>query len=418
MSNLKPWYNMFPHSNYSQFNLDWLISKYGEYDQRIKTVEDAVADHEERIQAAEADIDDLQGRMETAESDIDALEGRMDTAEGDIDALEGRMDTAEGDIDSLEGRMDTAEGDIDTLEGVVGNANSGLVKDVSDLQSDISAIQQDIIDIGIKDQAQDNDIEGLDSRVEALENESAVIANPGGTGANLNTISINDVTYVIPSGGGGGGGSSVTPNPAGTPTDTLDKVDIDGIIYGMPITAAEVTALDGDISDLQDDVGDIQDVLENDINYLTSWTGSSQDFEGAADNTVQDISPNDNLVLTEPGMYLFTVNSTFDTRNYGSTPRDLGLYLRQYHPNNPADPGTNLTMVKGHVNGSENAMITQAYNMNLSYVFIMTGYLIHNGFNGFKTSFRCQSSTTKNVEVSSYPTCIKLNGVDLDPYQP
>lgn len=40
-------------------------------------------------------------------------------------------------------------------------------------------------------------------------------------------------TYAILSGGGGGGGTEVIPNPQGTPTDTLNTVEIDGTIYDI-----------------------------------------------------------------------------------------------------------------------------------------------------------------------------------------
>ena len=385
MANLKPWYNMFPHSNYSQFNLDWLISKYGEYDQRIKTVEDAVADHDERLQAAETDIVDLKGRMDTAEGDIDTLEGRMDTAEGDIDALEGRMDTAEGDIDALEGRMDTAEDDIDALELVVGNANSGLVKAVSDLQSDVSDINQDIIDIGIKDQAQDNDIEGLDSRVETLET-NAVVANPGGTGSNLNSIRISGVTYLIPSGGGGGGGSSVTPNPAGAATDTLTKVDIDGTIYEIPDSRSDVTALQGAVDDLEAAVLDIDTRIGTVINKNLSALniGPALSTGDVIELTGSGIVPMDQTITLGPGVYQVSYSCDFDTTNYGSTPRFLGCYIRN------ASTHTNLSRGKYSVFGTERAMITQAASVScMTIVTVAEGNTL-----SLVPGIRCNSSKT------------------------
>lgn len=42
---------------------------------------------------------------------------------------------------------------------------------------------------------------------------------------------LNDISY---SGGGGGGGSSVIPNPQGTPTDTLNTIEIDSTVYDIP----------------------------------------------------------------------------------------------------------------------------------------------------------------------------------------
>ena len=414
------WYNMFPHGNYGIFNLDFLLQKYGEQDERIKKVEEKNIEQDTRLDADEADIAQLQDDMIRAKDDIDALESRMDTAEGDIDALEGRMDTAESDIDALEGRMDTAEGDIDALESAVGDSTTGLVKDVTDLKQDVSDIKQDIIDIQTKDQAQDNAIDGLDSRVTTLENTDAVIANPGGSGPLLNTVSISGTTYSIDnSGGGGGGGSSVTPNPAGSPTQTLDKVDIDGTIYGIPVTAADKTAIEGDISDLQSDVSDLEDELQDNVNVLTTWAGGVEElFEGNNDNSVQDI-PDASITITEPGLYLFILNSRFDTRNFGSNPRDLGLYLRRYisDPLSP-DPAYNLGLAKAHINGNENSMITQAYNMNLTRTDVVTGNMIHDGLNNYKASFRVNAATTKAIEVGCYVTCIKLDGIDRDPYTP
>ena len=169
-----PFFNKYPYTNFEQLNLDWLMEKVGHFDARITAVEERATSLEGRMDTAEGDIDALEGRMDTAEGDIDALEGRMDTAEGDIDALEGRMDTAEGDIDALEGRMDTAEGDIDALEGRMDTA-----------EGDIDALETTVGNIPV------------------------VIANPGGSGATLSTLKVNNTVYEIPSGGGGGAEVSI-----------------------------------------------------------------------------------------------------------------------------------------------------------------------------------------------------------------
>ena len=382
-----PFINKYPYTSFEAVNIDWLLnqvakipvleSKVNEHETRINTLEETAADHEQRIQGAEADID--------------ALEGRMDTAEGDIDALEGRMDTAEGDIDALEGRMDTAEGDIDALQSAVGDASSGLVKDVAD-------IKQEIIDINTKDQAQDNDIDGLDLRVTALEQESAVIANPGGTGANLNTISINDVTYVIPSGGGGGGGSSVTPNPAGTPTATLDKVDIDGTIYGMPITAAEVTALEGEIDDIQGDISDIQDVLPKSVSRTNAGT-FIDDVMTTGNVQVTDAY----IELNEPGVYIVTAEMhEIDTRNFGSTPRAIGMYIRD-------GGGNNNALTKYYITGSEPSMIVQNLDLNICSIMYVDSTIAESStLSKQYLAYRVNASTDKKITAYGYLKAVKI----------
>ena len=385
-----PFFNKYPYTNMEAVNIDWLLNEVGQYSKRITDLETITADHEERLTTAEGEIDELQlitesheTRITQAEGDIDALEGRMDTAEGKISDLESSMGTAQDDISDLKSRMQTAEGDIDSLEGRMDTA-----------EGEIDAIQ-------LKDSAQDNDIIALDQRVTTLENESAVIANPGGTGSNLNTISIDNVTYVIPSGGGGGGGSSVTPNPAGTPTDTLDKVDIDGTIYGMPITAAEVTALNGTISDIQGDISDLDDRNE--------WTEHLfSDDTMTATGSVQHIYDSD-FTLTEDGLYLVTAYLDVDTSNYGSAPRDIGFYLRKY---NSGGTEGNIFMDKAHISGSENPMITQSTILKISMVmpFYASSELdyVRHGF-----YVRVQGSTNKQFTINYFKAeVIKLRELE------
>lgn len=393
------WYNMFPHGNYGIFNLDFLLQKYGEQDERIKKVEEKNVEQDTRLDADEADIAQLQDDMSQAKSDIDALEGRMDTAEGDISDLKNRMQTAEGDIDALEGRMDTAEGDIDGLQAAVGDSTTGLVKDVSDLKQDVSDIKQDIIDIGVKDQAQDNDIAGLDSRVDDLEAHS-VVANPGGSGANLNSIAIDGVNYLIPSSGGGGSGSTVTPNPAGVqPTDPeLSAIGIDALNYRIPVTAADKTAIEGDISDIRSDISDLETAIQNittNINENIATLESSSSI--MANGNVQAI-PNTSMQFTAAGTYLVTATLEVNTTNYGSTPRFIGFYFR--------DDDTNWLLDKFSVFGTEPSTITQAADLALSSIIKVTQA---NLSETFKLCLRIQSSTNKSVDYDAKLRIVKLN---------
>lgn len=79
------------------------------------------------------------------------------TVEGALTNLAGRMNTAEGNVTDLKGRMFTAEGDINTLKTTVGDATSGLVKQVNDNSAAIIANKN----------ATDGAIGELDKRVNA-----------------------------------------------------------------------------------------------------------------------------------------------------------------------------------------------------------------------------------------------------------
>lgn len=375
-----PFINKYPYTSMEAVNIDWLLNQVS----KIPVLEDMVNQHETRINTLEETAADHEQRLTAAEGDIDALEGRMDTAEGDISDLKERMQTAEGDIDSLEGRMDTAEGDIDDLEAAVGDSSSGLVKDVAD-------IKQNIIDINTKDQAQDNDIQALDQRVTTLEGESAVIANPGGTGANLNTISIDDVTYVIPSGGGGGGGSTVTPNPAGTPTATLNTVDIDGTIFDMPVDASDIAQINSDVSAIDTRV----ETLENSVGNVGSRTVSSSYGDLTNTSQVQDLADTE-FTIPEGKQVIVIAHCDIDTTNFGSTPRYLGFYLREL------ETGTtysNNCLTKFCIRGDEPSMITSAANMALTQRL---------GPGTYKFAVRCYSNTTKSFHYNIYADIITI----------
>ena len=428
----KPWYNQMPFSNFGQFNLDWIISKWGEYDQRLKVVEEKNEEQDERLDTCEADINNLQDRMETAEADIDALEGRMDTAEGDISDLKDRMTTAEGDIDSLEGRMDTAEGKISALEDNQSSDHS----DISDLKNRMNTAEGEINTINLENQSQDNDITALDGRVTILEG-SKVTANPGGSGQQLNTLQVGSTVYSVPSGGGGGGGSSVTPNPAGAVTGgDLVKIDIDGTIYGIP-AGVDTSGLISDAYDstatyntgdfciynntlykcIEDSVtgtwdsskwtatkvtSELEDVLtevDTKINSVNSNVVLADTHSGSmtANGSVQEITGT-SFTFPSEGTYLITATAEYDTSNYGSAARYLGFYLR--------DSDTNIALDKFVVNGNEPAMITQAADMALSKVLrIGTSDLSET----FRLCARVSSATNKTFSYSTYLSVVKLS---------
>ena len=202
-----------------------------------------------------------------------------------------------------------------------------------------------------------------------------VIANPGGTGANLNTLSVAGVTYVVPS-GGGGSGTTVTPNPAGVlPTDPeLSALGIDALNYRIPVTAADKAAIDRDISALQSTVDELEEaVLDIDtrIGTVIQKTSSSISIPpvlstGEVIELTNATVGADMGILLPPGVYQVSFSCDFDTTNYGSTPRFLGCYIRDVLH-------TNLCRDKFSVFGTERAMITQAASVQCTTIITVTG---------------------------------------------
>ena len=96
------------------------------------------------------------------------------TVEGALTDLAGRMNIAEDNVTDLKGRMLTAEDNINILKTTVGDATSGLVKQVNDNSAAIIANKKDTDDaIGALDKrvtANSNSITTLDGKVTGLSN--------------------------------------------------------------------------------------------------------------------------------------------------------------------------------------------------------------------------------------------------------
>lgn len=334
-----PYFNKYPYTVFEQLNIDFLLTTVSGFDARIKK-------NEEDIITLDGRVDTLEGRVDNHDIDISDLKRRMGEAEADIDSLESRMNTAEGtiadhglDISDLKDRMTTAEGDIGDIKGDILTINGNIIT-INTTLDDIKAMisreydstatyfrgyycyftahgnstfyvanktttgtfkseDWDRTDISLEllklTARQGNLASYIDLLENRVDNIPLVEANPGGSGTTLNTITIDNITYVIPS-GGGGGGSSVTPNPLGPATDELQSVDIDGTIYSIPANveangASVVT--EGALTKLTvgDDVYSVQNLtVDNSLDDTSSNPISNSAVTTAIGNIASDYS--------------------------------------------------------------------------------------------------------------------------------
>ena len=137
-----------------------------------------------KIAQAKATIDgSIQGldtRLTTAEGEIDTLQATVAKLDGAVD-VEGSVKKQIKDaIDPVAGRVTTAEEKITALETKVGDAESGLVKDVADLKTTVgdasAGLVKEVADLKAKDTALDGEIEALKAKDTALVNEDTRLA--------------------------------------------------------------------------------------------------------------------------------------------------------------------------------------------------------------------------------------------------
>jgi hypothetical protein len=83
---------------------------------------------------------DLLGRITTLETSVGTINEEIDAIEKEIDGIDESIASIEGDVTGVSER-------VDTLETTVGDENSGLVKGLNDVKSNISDIESNISDI-------------------------------------------------------------------------------------------------------------------------------------------------------------------------------------------------------------------------------------------------------------------------------
>lgn len=155
-----------------------------------------------KIAQAKATIDgNIQGldtRLTTAEGDIDDLEATVAKLDGTVDVDGSVKKQIKDAVDPVAERVTTAEGKITALEGKVGDAQSGLVKDVADLKGTVgnasAGLVKDVADLKAKDTALDSEIDALKAKDTALVNEDTRLAGLINTNAGNIATNTGDIT--------------------------------------------------------------------------------------------------------------------------------------------------------------------------------------------------------------------------------
>ena len=115
----------------------------------------------------ESNIVDLFGSISVVKNDVTGLQSRADDIEDNVDTVTttlygspsntgedytndsvlGVIDTAQDEISNVNGRVDTVNGKVKSVETVIGDNDSGFIKDLNTAQNDINSAKDSIGDV-------------------------------------------------------------------------------------------------------------------------------------------------------------------------------------------------------------------------------------------------------------------------------
>lgn len=205
------------------------------------------------------DVAELQSKVGTLETSVTNItngttvvgKATADAAGNDIAATY----ETKANVSALGERVTTAEGEIDALQSTVGNAGSGLVKDVNDLKSQIGGVtgalhfkgvveklpedlstynEGDVILVGNKEYVC-NDEDGSESWVE--------LGDEGSYALKTTTINGQPLSANITLGAG-----DVGADPAGTAAGLIAELDVAEVAVNASETVSTISEADGKIA--------------------------------------------------------------------------------------------------------------------------------------------------------------------------
>lgn len=210
---------------------------------------------------ANTDIQKNSSDIATLKTDVAQNTDDISTANTNIAGMQSQVDTATGQIQTIKDQSDAATVEVERLTGIVGDENSGLIKDFNDLKQAVESGES---------------VEALAGRVGLIETqvgkpasgeqpatglEKKVADNTAAIASNSNSISANTTAI-------GDNAQSITD------LETQVGHDADGT---NPATGLikEINDIKASIGTVTGDVGDRLDTLDSEVSTLKTTIGDS-----------------------------------------------------------------------------------------------------------------------------------------------
>lgn len=163
----------------------------------LETLEGTVSANTQTITTIDGKVTDNANAISANAQAIADVEGRMDTAEGSISTINttlGTLATKAELTDAISGVTETLgdhEERITALEGTVGDENSGLVKRVGDIETNVTNIQNNISSITENITNINESITNIDERITVIEGGSGNLTFGDGLSLDEATKEVN-----------------------------------------------------------------------------------------------------------------------------------------------------------------------------------------------------------------------------------
>lgn len=283
----KKWYQMFPHFDYQNLNLDFIFEHFGDFDGRLEAVEASDKRQDQRLDEDEADIAALQtGLADETTARIAGDNGLSERITAEVAARIAADSTLQSNIDvETSARQQADEGLSDAISSVVSSMNTTIIGSTTPVIIPYSGFTQAEVEAAYNDY-RDNiflqlnsgllirlakkgtnkmvfeDVYPLNGSTHLIlyswtfekisetwtvtasgGSFTNVLANPSDANpiGDLVNLRVAGVDYSIPT--GGGSGSNVVANDTtGTTGGDLTALKVDGVSYTVPSGGTTVIA--------------------------------------------------------------------------------------------------------------------------------------------------------------------------------
>lgn len=287
-----------------------LTSRIGVLETSSEKQGDAIADHETRVSSLESSLNGTEGGTSGLIADVSALKESNDVIAPKVDTLEQNVGALQTGVSRNTDNI-TAQGNrISALEGVVGDADSGLVKDVaghgtriSDLETlvgsgsesggetIVSKVEQntaDISELETKSETQSGQITSIENILNGSEDGEPGLVSQVGT----NATDIAAVEEIL-----NGDGTEAEPGLIATVADHTESIEQINTDIGEIRTAVGTKADSKTVSDLTQTVADNKTAQENATSATNARVTALETTVGNSESgLVKDVADNKNSI--------------------------------------------------------------------------------------------------------------------------